>query len=72
MKSEYVIQIVHAPTGQVARSWAPGLEVEKQFVEELVNRVKAKGVGVFRTEAHVLADLKLAIKELLRELKEDV
>ena len=72
MASDYVIQIVHIPTGKVARSWAPGLAVEKQFVDEIIDRVQQKGVGVFRTEAHVLADVQEAITELLYDLKAQV
>lgn len=68
MVSDYLIQVVHKDTGKVV-SWAPGLEVEKQFESELLDRVKAKGVGVARTEAHVLADVLSALQEMLRDLK---
>ena len=71
MVSEFKIQVVHVTSGKVV-SWAPGLEVEKQFETELLERVKAKGVGVLRTEAHVLEDVRTALKELLFELKSRV
>ena len=69
MPSEYLIQVVYKSTGQVVACWEPGLTVEKKLIEELVNRVKAKGVGVFRTEDHVAKDVKTAIEELLWDLK---
>ena len=71
MASDFLIQVVHKETGNVV-SWAPGLEVEKHLVTELLDRVKAKGVGVMRTEAHVLADVRLALEELLYDLKAQI
>ena len=65
--SKFLIQIVHKESGAVV-SWAPGLDIEKQFDEELLNRIKAKGVG-FKTEAHVLEDVHKALEELLFEMK---
>ena len=69
MPSEYLIQVVHKSTGKVVTGWEPGLTVEKRLVEELVNRVKTKGVGIFRTEDHVAKDVRAAIEELLYDLK---
>ena len=69
MASEYVVQIVHKASKQVVKSWDPGLLVEKEFEQEIVARVREKGVGVFRTEAHVLRDVREAIREVLYELK---
>jgi len=68
MASDYVMQIVHKHDGTVVE-WAPGLAVETEHIENLCARVKAKGVGVGRTEAHVIADVKTALREMLRELK---
>ena len=70
MASHYRIQIVEQHSGRVT-SWAPGLEIETEFVTNLCNRVKAKGVG-FRTETHVLTDVRAALEELLRDLKAHV
>ena len=72
MASEYVIQVIHKATNKVVHSWAPGLAVEKELISELLDRVKAKGVGIARTEYHVLADVKEAIEELLHDLKSRV
>ena len=72
MESEYLIQVLHKPSGTVAHSWAPGLEVEKQFETELADRVREKGVGIARTEAHVITDVVAALRELLYDLKRRV
>ena len=71
MASDFLIQVIHKQDGKVV-SWAPGLEVEKAFQAELLSRVKAKGVGLARTEAHVLASVDAALKELLHDLKSRV
>ena len=71
MASEFLIQVTHKSSGKVV-AWAPGLEVEKEFEDELVDRVKEKGVGVARTEKHVLRDVRSALKEMLFDLKSKV
>lgn len=68
MASEFLMQILHVPTGEVVR-WAPGQPVEAQFIEDLVSRVRAKGVGVGRTADHVAMDVRTAVMELLFDLK---
>lgn len=72
MPSEWLIQVVHAKTGEVCHSWLPGLAVERQFIEEIVNRTVSKGVGMWRTSAHVAEDVRSAVKELLYDLKSQV
>lgn len=71
MESEYLIQVVHKKSGRIAQ-WAPGLKVEKDLEAELLNRIKEKGVGVFRTESRVLAAIQTALRELLFDLKSKV
>lgn len=71
MSSEYVIQVVEKKTGAVVE-WAPGMAVERQLVDDLCGRVKAKGVGFTKREAPVLAAIRSALIELLFELKSDV
>lgn len=66
--SDYKLQIVHIGRGTVVE-WAPGLLVEQEFVDDLVKRVLAKGVGFGRTEAHVAVDVRAAIEEQLLDLK---
>lgn len=69
--SEYRLQVLHVPSGQVVQ-WAPGLLIEKDLVDEVCRRVAAKGVGFGKTEAHVLADVKAAVEELFFQIKVDV
>lgn len=69
--SEYRIQIVAKDNMRVI-AWAPGMEMERDFIEEICAKVKAKGVGVGRTEAHVIEDVRSAIREVLVELKRQV
>lgn len=68
MPSDYSLQIVHRASGKVV-SWAPGMQAEVELIENLCQRVQAKGVGVGKTEAHVLDDIRAAFRELLHELK---
>lgn len=69
--STFIIQVIDKHTGNVVE-WAPGLAVERQLVEDLCNRVASKGVGILRTTAHVVDDVKTSLEELLFELKSDV
>ncbi len=68
MPSDYVMQIRHRETGKVV-SWAPGLAAEVELIDNLCERVRAKGVGLAMTEAHVIADVRAAFAELLYDLK---
>jgi len=70
-KSDFEIQVVHIPTGQVL-SWAPGKQEERDLITSLVTRVLEKKVGVFRTKAAVALAVTEAFKELLLALKKQV
>ena len=70
--SRYRLQVIDAMTGELVMGWQPGDRVELEMAADLAQRVKAKGVGVFRTEAHVLTDLRAAFGEMLYELKRRV
>lgn len=71
MASKFVIQVVEKATGQVVE-WAPGFPVERQFVDDLCNRVEAKKVGFGRTSKQVVAHVRASLEELLHELKSEV
>ena len=62
--SEYRIQIVAKDNMRVI-AWAPGMDMERDLIEEICARVKAKGVGSFKTTTHVIEDVRAAIRELL-------
>lgn len=52
--------------------WSPGKPIERQLVEDLCNRVEAKGVGYFRSSATVRVAVQSAMQELLLDLKKEV
>ena len=70
--SEFYIQVIHKPTRTILAKWAPGLAAEKDFEQELLDRVKAKGVGFLRTEAQVIEAVRSSLKALLYDLKSKV
>jgi hypothetical protein len=72
MASAFQMQIVELATGHVVHRWAPGLAVETELLDNLCRRVQAKGVGLGRTEAHVIADVRAALEELIYDLKTQV
>lgn len=74
MRSRYVLQVAEIG-GKVVASWPPGLDEERDLVEAVVRGVRdadvtekilasvqAKGVGLLKTEAHVLAAVREAIE----------
>lgn len=72
MASAYRVQIVDADTGDVVYHAYPGLQAEAELIANLQTRVRAKGVGIGRTEAHVIQDVGAAFVELLHDLKSGV
>jgi hypothetical protein len=71
MVSDFLIQIINRRTGEVVQ-WAPGLQVETDFINDLGGRVAAKSVGVGRTRKQVAERVKEAVQELLLDLKRQV
>lgn len=65
----FKLQIV-TPEGDLAR-FPGGGPLEREFIEACVTAAIAKGVGVFRTEAHVAQDMRDAISETIYALKSD-
>lgn len=68
MASSFLMQIVDTRTNTVVE-FEPGKTVEIDFVTDVVSRVIAKGVGVFRTQEHVAKDVRDAIEEAIYGLK---
>lgn len=79
MASEFILQIVHEPTGEIVVEWIPRDDA-KEMIEDLLNRleamgtfqlpiddilasIEAKGVGLFRTTPHVLQDVRDVLQE---------
>lgn len=65
------MQIIHKEYGTIAE-WAPGFPVETDMLDDLVSRIKAKGVGLLKTESQVVKAVEAAYKELLWDLKSRV
>lgn len=75
MTSLYELWIVSRGTKVPVVRWPPGRRegsAERDLITDLCDRVRAKGVGVLRTEAHVIADVEAAFKELLFDAKAGV
>ncbi len=69
--SDYQMQIVHRSDGKVV-TWAPGGGIETDLIEELARRIKARGVGIFTSEATVLSVVREEFAGLLFDLKRKV
>lgn len=52
--------------------WTDGLPAEDAFLEALCVSIAAKGVGLGRTTAHVLEDVRAAFGEQVHDLKRTV
>jgi hypothetical protein len=68
MASDYRLQIVRRD-GALVYTMEPGGKAERDIVEDLVARVKAKGIGAGRSEKHVLGAVRAAFDELMYDLK---
>lgn len=81
MPSRYLMQIMDRKTN-TAVQWEPGRTVECDFVEECARQIAShdealtdqivrtairRGIGFWRTEAHVEDDLRIAIAQTLRD-----
>ena len=69
--SDYRLQVIHASSGKVG-GWKPGADVEVDLVQELCARLTKRGVGLFRSEATVLAAVQEEFASLLFDLKRKV
>jgi hypothetical protein len=68
--SRYLISVTTVDGGPVYLR--PGGSAERDLGTLLATKLAAKGVGIFRSTAHVLADLDEALGEAVMELKSDV
>jgi hypothetical protein len=72
MASAYRVQIIDAETGKVVYHEHPGLRAEAELIANLQGRVRAKGVGIGRSEDQVVARVAEAMHELLLDLKQTI
>jgi len=71
MASKYLLQIVHRDNGKIVE-WEPGRDIETEFITDCIARVLVRGVGLFKTSAHVAQDIEAGIEEAILELKKKV
>ncbi len=69
--SRFILSIVDTVTGAQAKL-RPGGSAEKNLVEQAVNAIVKKGVGVFKTEAQVRKAIQEGLTEAIRSAKSDV
>ncbi len=72
MASRYVVQVAEIETGELVASWPPGLSEERNFIARVCDKVRANGVGLWRSEAHVVSGVVAALSAALHELKAQV
>lgn len=70
MEYSYLITITRSDGKKV--HLRPGSQGERDLIADVVQRTKDLGVGMFRTEAHVAADVKKALEDSLMALKREV
>lgn len=70
MASKFLITITRHDGKEV--HLRPGAHGERDLVKAIVDATLAKGVGLFRSKAHVKEDLEAALSEVLFELKSEV
>jgi len=68
--SAFLVKIVRADGYDVILR--PGGSGERDLIDDIVDRIMSKGVGFFRTEAHVKNDITEAVTEVLHELKSEI
>ena len=70
--SRYRLQIIEVETGEVVKTWLPGHPIEIDLALELCNRLRSRGVGVFKSQEQVLAAVKEELASLIFSLKAQV
>lgn len=67
----FLLQIVEASAPHVVVRLPAGGRLERDLVEACTRAIVSKGVGFFRTEAHVRQAIAEGITEAIRALKQD-
>jgi len=71
MASRFLLQIIDRATNDVIQ-FEPGMAAEKLFIEDCVGQIIKRGVGFFRTEAHVVQDIRDGLEAAILELKAQI
>ena len=66
----FLLQVVDAETGDVAKFRAGG-PLEAKLLTDCADAIVARGVGLFRTEAHVRQDILDGMRDVLSVLKKE-
>ncbi len=69
--SDFRLQIIHADDGRIA-VWRPGIHIETDLIEDLCARLEKRGVGLFTSEAKVLAAVRTELAGAIFDLKAKV
>lgn len=74
MANQLFLQIVY-PSGEVVRFPGGGNPphkgtLEADLIEMITNEIVGRGVGIFRTEAHVKADIENGLTKALQDFKD--
>lgn len=67
--TRFLLQIVSVDPPHVVARLPAGDALERALIEHLASHIIARGVGVFKTEAHVRADILAGIETAIMELK---
>ena len=65
----FLLQIVHATDHSVVATIPGGGALEADLIDLCTRHIMAKGVGFFRGEAHVEADIRAGLAEAIMALK---
>lgn len=68
MGVRFLLQIVDAQTKQVVKLTAGG-RLERDLLTDCTAAIVKRGVGLFRTEAHVAKDIQDGLEEVFSQLK---
>lgn len=66
--SRFLLQIIDRQSGDVIQL-EPGLSAETNFVDECVETISKRGVGLGYSTAHVEQDIRAGIEEVILDLK---
>lgn len=69
--SDYRMQIFHIPSNSLV-AWKPGADLETDLIDDLCERLKLRGVGLFKGEAKVLALVREELADVIFDLKKKV
>lgn len=67
LEEDLVLAFTHAVVQQGVQDFLGGPELQRRFVEAATGAIVARGVGLWRTTAHVTADIEAGLQQVLTE-----